>query len=291
MSQPRIGPFILRQQVGGDADEALWLAERVGRNRPPRWAAVRVPADSRGPAAERIAAEYAVLRELDDARLPRVLGHFPGAGALAVEWVPGGSLEAAWEAHRRGLLTLKATTVLAVCQELAEVLRHIHGRRGDDGQPFVHGRLAARHVRITRQGRVVLLGTGRPGADPGLAGLSPELAAGGRATPATDRWALGALLVELLGGVRVYTGQAAAGPVEGRVEPWVDPIAAVNPEIGRLLRRLLAPDPARRFADDGEIVAALAHARRGLGGTADLRGLGESIAALDPGAPAAPSPA
>ncbi len=291
MTEPRVGPFILRQQVDSGADEALWLAERVGRERRPRWAAVRVPTTSRGAAADRIAVEYGVLRELDDPRLPRVLGHFPGVGALAVAWVPGASLQTAWEAHRRGLLTLHAATVLALGQDLAEALRHIHSRRDADGQPLVHGRLAASHLRISRHGRVALLGAGRPDADPGLNALSPECLGGGAITPPTDQWALGALLVEMLGGERLYAGLSQRERLEGQVAPWVDPIAAVNPEVGRLLTRLLARDAAARFTDEGELVAALAHARRGLGGVADLRALGEALAELDPGViQSAPAP-
>lgn len=303
----RVGPFALVRplvdQATPDADATLWLAERVSGDRSPREAVVRrASAPSDRAQAARIIAEYEALRAVDDPRLPRVLGHFAGQAALAMSWAPGPTLAEAAAAHRQGLLTLDAATVLDICEELAQALRHVHGRRLADGRPLVHGRLDARRVRVGSTGQVTLLGLGRTGGEPGLADQAPERLAGADASARSDQWALGAMLIELLTGTPLY--QEAAGPSdaavrrEGRVGPWIQPIAAVNPALGRLLERLLAVDPAARFDDEGELIRSLQALRRSLRGVADRgrlvermdelglvpRGLPDSgVAALDAG--------
>jgi serine/threonine-protein kinase len=82
----------------------------------------------------------------------------------------------------------------------------------------------------------------------GTAGyLSPEQAAGGRATPASDRYALAVVAHELLTGARPG---AAAEPLE--------------PPVQRVFDRALARDPEVRFGSGAELVAALRDALAGL---------------------------
>ena len=284
MAAERVGPFALSRPLDAEGapatDARLWLAERVTGDRAPREAVVRKAIDPVDRVvAARITAEYEALRAVDDPRLPRVLGHFAGQGALAMSWAPGPTLAAAATAHRQGALTLDAATVLDVVEEVAQALRHLHGRRLPDGRPLVHGRLDAGRVRLGPTGQVTLLGLGRTGtpADPGsptsMAEQAPELLAGGRPTARSDQWALGAMLVELLTGTPLYqepTGTAELSVRrEGRVDPWIRPLAQVNPALGRLLERLLAVDPAGRFEDEGELLRSLQALRRSLRGVAD----------------------
>lgn len=70
--------------------------------------------------------------------------------------------------------------------------------------------------------------------------MAPEVRQGHRATPATDMFALGVLLLEAAGGGRpVITADAVVVPFQGRPP-------GLGPETDALVRRLLAPDPARR---------------------------------------------
>ncbi|MCK6504383.1 hypothetical protein L6R53_13450 [Myxococcota bacterium] len=306
LADDRVGPFALVRELdrdpATDRDSRLWLAERVSGDRSPREAVVRraLDPDDRA-AAARIAAEYEALRAVDDPRIPKVLGHFAGQAALAMTWAPGPTLADAAAAHRQGLLTLDAATVLDLAEDLAQALRQVHGRRGADGRPLVHGRLDARRVRLGPTGQLTLLGLGRTGGRVGLAEQAPERLAGAAPSARGDQWALGAMLVELLTGSPLYEepGGPASASVrrEGRVEPWVEPIAQVNPALGRMLARLLAVDPAARFEDEGELIRGLQALRRSLRGVADRGRLVERMAELGlvpaglPTASAAPSPA
>ena len=300
MQNPHVGPFALLRRVSADAGEELWQAERVGSDRAPRVVAIRRAADPGDRAiATRVTREYAVLRELDDPHIPAALGHFAGEAALAVGWAPGPTLAQAASAHRRGRLTLDAATVVDLCTELAQALRHAHGRADPQGGPIMHGRLEAHRIRVAPDGSLRLLGLGRSGPPAAPGTLSPERLAGAPPSVLADQWSLGALLVELLGGVPLYTGGppdqvGAAARREGHVDPWLAPISRVNPAAGRLLERLLAPSPRARFADEGELVRSLQALGRTLPGASDRQGLVErlqDLARIDAPTPVAEPPA
>ncbi|MCB9778995.1 MAG: hypothetical protein H6742_10560 [Alphaproteobacteria bacterium] len=283
MSPQRVGPFALLERVSIDAGQELWLAERVAGSRTPRFAALRRALDE--PAAARLSHEYAVLSALDDPRVPAVLGHWTGERALVTSWVDGLPLTAAVQAHQRGDIALDAATVLDIAVELAEVLRHAHSRRapqlrGGEG-PVVHGHLSPREVVLDVRGGIHLLGFGRPHAELPPELTPPECLAGAPAGPGADHWALGALLVHLLGGAPLYSGVSDLSVRrEGRVDPWITPLARVNPALGRVLERLLAYDPAVRFSDGGQLIRSLSELRRSLRGPADRLGLVERLAEL-----------
>ncbi|NOY24808.1 MAG: hypothetical protein GXP62_02955, partial [Oligoflexia bacterium] len=104
MTSDRVGPFALRQcmtrhmtqhdQNAPTAGDELWRADRVVGQRSPAVAAVRRAVDL-GDRAVRsvISNEYAILRQVSDPRVPAVLGHYAGQGALAMSWAAGPSLQ------------------------------------------------------------------------------------------------------------------------------------------------------------------------------------------------------
>ncbi|HEU4453638.1 MAG TPA: serine/threonine-protein kinase, partial [Longimicrobium sp.] len=120
-----------------------------------------------------------------------------------------------------------------------------------------------------KQKRVRVLGFGVPqivrrdtmtSTEMELIGYSPpELFAGGRLTPASDVFGIGAIGWQLLVGSLPYDDAArrdlAVGrPVALRVPPELD---AVPPHVAEAIVRALRPDPAERFADVAAFAAAL----------------------------------
>jgi len=97
--------------------------------------------------------------------------------------------------------------------------------------------------RITRAGRVV-----------GTAGyMSPEQAAGSPTDARTDVFSFGATLFEALTGRAAFTDRARSDPPP----PPSSENAAVPAELDRVVARCLSVDPAGRYANGTELLAAL----------------------------------
>lgn len=91
--------------------------------------------------------------------------------------------------------------------------------------------------------------------------VSPELVSGKQQTPASDVYAIGVVLYEILSGRVPFEGQTAAEIARQHVINAPPPIEQVNPRVTRYLRqvidRALAKDPAQRYANAEELGKAL----------------------------------
>jgi serine/threonine-protein kinase len=99
----------------------------------------------------------------------------------------------------------------------------------------------------------------------GTAGyLAPEQAKGERASPASDRYALGIVAFELLTGRRPFQAESptaeAAAHIHAPVPSAHEANASLPPELDRVFERALAKDPAARYPTAAEFVADLRHA-------------------------------
>jgi eukaryotic-like serine/threonine-protein kinase len=107
---------------------------------------------------------------------------------------------------------------------------------------------SAASVPLTRTGQVI----GTPHY------VSPEQAQGGKASPASDVYALGAIAYECLAGRRVFDGGNAvailASQIRDEPEPLPDDVPA---DIRELVERTLVKDPAQRVPDGTALHAAV----------------------------------
>ena len=95
----------------------------------------------------------------------------------------------------------------------------------------------------------------------GTAGyLSPEQAQGERATPASDRYALGVVAYELLSGRRPFESDSPTAEAAAHVNAEVP---SVSPRLDPVFQRALAKDPRDRFETASVFVAALREAVEG----------------------------
>ncbi|WP_369130193.1 protein kinase domain-containing protein [Modestobacter roseus] len=219
---------------------------------------------------------------------------------LVMELVRGESLSMLLRRERR----LSPERTLAVLRECAAGLAAAHAAGvvhrdvkpgnvllGDDGAVKLTDfgiALSASSVPLTVTGEVV--GTAHY--------LSPEQAAGERATPASDVYALGLVSYECLAGHRGYDGGDAVEVALRRIREVPPPLPDDVPAaLRRLIDRAITKDPAQRFADGAALRAAVEDvlAGRPAAGPADgprtLVMPAVRMAAPPPPPPRPPSPA
>ena len=164
--------------------------------------------------------------------------------------------------------------VLAHGRAIASALAHAHDRG------VVHRDLKTANVMITREGRLKVLDFGlaaisqpQPGGDPAvdqptltmpgaIVGtpqyMSPEQLRGEPADPRSDIWALGVVLFEIATKQRPFPGRSTFEVTSAVLK---DPPSALPsrlpPALAAVIYRCLHKDPARRYQDSREVVAAL----------------------------------
>jgi beta-lactam-binding protein with PASTA domain len=187
-------------------------------------------------------------------------GEVDGTYYIAMEYVEGSSLK---ELIARGLNVGEA---IEVTRQLLTAARfaHSHG--------IVHRDLKPQNVLIDREGRlrVTDFGIARAGASEitqtgsvmGTAQyLSPEQAQGLSVTPASDLYSIGVILYEALTGRPPFAGDSAVAVALKQVSEQPVPPSHVNsavpPALNAVVLRALAKDPANRYANADEFLAAL----------------------------------
>jgi serine/threonine-protein kinase len=144
--------------------------------------------------------------------------------------------------------------VLTVLRATAAALAYAH----EHGTP--HGALTTAHILLDRDGHVLVedFGVARAIEDaaPSAVGTTrvapPEEVAGAMASPAGDQYAFGIVALELLSG----SGQFGADPLESLREVRTARVALPDAMV-KILQTVLANDPTQRFADSGDLLAAL----------------------------------
>jgi eukaryotic-like serine/threonine-protein kinase len=196
-------------------------------------------------------------------------GEYDGTYYIAMEYLEGRSLktiirqEAPLDPDRAVDLTI----------QVLRAARFAH-RRG-----IIHRDLKPHNVIVDEEGRakVTDFGIARAGASDmtqtgsimGTAQyLSPEQAQGMAVSAASDLYSVGIILYELLTGRVPFEGESAVTialkQVNERPTPPTVYNSAVTPELEAVVMRALEKEPARRFQDADEFIAALQAAREGI---------------------------
>jgi serine/threonine-protein kinase len=272
---PDAGPYRCLRLLGEGGMSSVWLAERTDLLRQRRVALKRPRAAWRSAGlAQRMAQEREILGRHDHPNIARI--HDAGVGAdgqpwLALELVDGVPIDA-WCRER----VLDARAIVSLFLQVVAAVAHAHARL------VVHRDLKPSNILVTRDGVVRLLdfgiarlvGEAREG-EPDLtrdqpAPLTPWYAApeqllGQPVTTATDLYALGVVLYELLAGRRPWRpARASAAALEEAIlagEP-PKPSAAVDDAVrARVLRddldtivlKALKKTPAERYQGAAEL--------------------------------------
>jgi serine/threonine-protein kinase len=193
---------------------------------------------------------------------------------IVMEYAEGGDLQ--------GFLAqngpLPAAQALAIAEQACAALDHAH-RQG-----FVHrdvkphnimlagaaGSSQPPQVKIADFGLARSLSSIRTSADDVVFGtvqyISPEQARGEAATPASDIYALGVVLYEMLAGRLPFTSDTAVGLALKHIQEQPVPPSRINrrvpPAADALVLRALAKEPQGRFASAAEMGKALSSYRQ-----------------------------
>jgi serine/threonine-protein kinase len=224
-------------------------------------------------------------------------GEWNGTYYIAMEYVAGRSLKTV--VREQGALDPQAA--IDIVTQILRAARFAH-KRG-----VIHRDLKPHNVILDEEGRarVTDFGIARAGAsEMTLTGsimgtaqyLSPEQAQGHAVSGRSDLYAVGIILYELLTGAVPFDGESAVAIAFKQVS--ADPRApseahpGVPATLDAVVLRALAKDPARRFADAEEFIAALGQARQGLPAAAGSTVAGTfAAAALADGQSRSPLPA
>ncbi|MEW5871091.1 MAG: bifunctional serine/threonine protein kinase/MFS transporter [Chloroflexota bacterium] len=207
--------------------------------------------------------EAQILTLLTHPNLPKVIDHFvvPGQGQyLVMDYVEGQDLQQMLDARRGPLPEAQA---LAWAAQVCEALAHLHALE----PPIIHRDIKPANIKITPQGRAVLVDFGiakiydphlstTRGARAVTPGYSPHEQYGqGHTDARSDVYALGASLYHLL------TGQQPVESIQRVVEDPLLPPEQANPALSpqacAAVRRAMAVDPKQRFQSIAEFRAAL----------------------------------
>ena len=196
-------------------------------------------------------------------------GEVDGHPFIAMELVEGTDLERILS--EKAALTLSDKLGIAI--DVLNGLAYAH-KRG-----IVHRDIKPANIRIDEEGRARIMDFGiahlassnitRTGVMMGTPNyMAPEQVTGGAITPATDIFAVGAVLYELVTNARPFQADTLHGvlyKVVSEMPPDVETVLPGLPrELGDVVRRALAKDPPERYANATEMAAALSAVRASL---------------------------
>jgi serine/threonine protein kinase len=186
-----------------------------------------------------------------------------GFAFVKMEHVAGESLAARLK-HGR----FAVEEAVKIARQIAAALGAAHARG------VVHRDLKPANVMLDESGRVVVMdfGIARPAADASgevsgtPAYMAPEQAKGLAVDGRADLYALGCVLHELLAGEPPFMGKDAIDTLLMQVEKAPPELRTLRPEVpawlAQLVTRLLAKQPANRFADAAALAIAFDGPRR-----------------------------
>jgi serine/threonine-protein kinase len=285
----RIGPFEVLAQVGQGGMARAFKAKAFGASGFEKIVAVKVLLPElvgEGPYERMFLEEAKLQARLSHRNLLAAhdLGSSDGVPWVRLDWVDGASLDRLLARER-----LPTALALLVIEELAAGLEALHALTDDAGRPLglVHRDVSPSNVLVGRNGDVKLADFGiakattlkddtRAGVRKGkYAYMSPEQVSNLPLTAASDQFALGTTLCELLTGTRPFEGATPLETMDRVRAAQPPPLPGIDDDLRVLALRLLAKAPADRFPNDDAVREAVVAVRRSR--EASLHALGQFV--------------
>lgn len=278
IASQRFGSYDITRRLGEGGMAVVYLAETVDESgdllrvalkfMKPRIAAPDVDV------AELFATEGDVMGLLRHPSLVNLyeVGKHADYYYFAMEYCPGGDLEALLSALRWQDRAFPPSIALQVGIDLLKALAYVHQAQGVTGTSLglVHGDLNPANIFLSlEESRPKLgdfgvvsssaLGGGLPAgmAAGKLHYLSPEQAQGKPLTPQSDLFALGVVMFELLLGQKPFDGPDTDAVLEKISAGRYELPKGVSDGLAKVFERALAKNPRNRFATAGAFAAEL----------------------------------
>jgi predicted Ser/Thr protein kinase len=285
----QIGNYTLEREIGHGASSEVWLGRHAHLQ--DHVVAVKVLMSQDRETVRRFQREAAIAARLRHPNIAQLFdyGYSAPFYYTVMEYVEGGSLRGIIERHKRFPLP----ETLAIFRQVAAALDYAHGlgvvhRDVSPGNILIHqatGRAVLTDFGIARDGGVPITVTRSIMGTPGY--LSPEHAQSATSvTHLSDLFSLGIVLYEMLAGDLPWEeppGLPEAPPFGPIIPIRERGVEGLPGDIDRVLRTLLALDPAARYPSAGAAVQELDRiAQRHEMATQILVGRGRSPALVEP---------
>lgn len=273
----RFGEYTLLRKIGEGGMATVYLAEAVDERADLVRAAIKLmkSATVQGVDVGELFAQEAdvhgLLRHPNLVELYEV-GKEQGQWFMALEFCPGGDLEALMDALAEQGQRMPPSAALEIGIDLLKALAYLHQAQGVTGTSLelVHGDINPGNVFFTlRPGRAKLadlgvvssaaLGGGLPeGMAAGkLHYLSPEQIQGKPLTGSSDLFAVGIVMYELLVGTRPFKGRDQAEVFDRICAGKYERPSGISAQLASIFEKALAKNPKNRFPSAGAFASEL----------------------------------
>ena len=282
-----IGNYQVIRQLGEGHYGTVFLAvgEVPARGpKPPRRRIVAIKTlreDADDEAMALLTQEFALLEQVKHRGIVRVFEYLYDENAVVMEYIHGVSLQDLLDALNHKNEQIFTEAVIEIGIEVADALYQAFTTPGDNGNPLqlVHRDLKPANIMLTPQGEVKVLDFGLARVDNAdfardngdrIRGtpiyMAPEQARGEEVGHATDLFAVGLILYELLMKQAAYrVSMDAPDPVEavfqaiesGDVHEQCGELERRLPGLGPIVTRLLQSRPLDRFQNGQDLLVAL----------------------------------
>jgi serine/threonine protein kinase len=257
--------YRLRRLLGEGGAAEVWLAHDIRVDRPVALKLLHSHFARNPSVTERFRREAHIVAQMDSPYIVQVYDvEVRGTESfIAMEFVEGQDLRD----RLRFEAPLPVSLALSLLRDIASGIAVAH-RAG-----LVHRDLKPANILISRRGEVKItdFGIARSAAHPGQTEpgtvwgtshyLAPEQAMGHAVSPATDVYALGVLLFEMLAAQVPFPGDDPIATAIAHIQEPVPDVRALNPTVpygvATLLSRMMAKSPEKRPANAGVLVQML----------------------------------
>lgn len=250
--------YQLKQRLGYNASRQTWLAQDLNAQEKVVVKLLTFSDQVQWDNLRLFEREAQVLKQLNHPRIPKYRDYFCIDDrmlwfGLVQEYIPGSSLK---ELLTQGE-TFTEEQVRAIAQNILNILVYLHGL----SPPVLHRDIKPSNLIWGEDSSIYLVDFGAvqdraatEGATftvVGTYGYAPLEQLGGRASPASDLYALGATLIHLL------TGVAPADLLQRDARLQFADLVTLNPGFVRWLGQLTEPNLSRRFSSAHQALEAL----------------------------------